>query len=58
MREEEEKIKILTEQGKAKRKELSDQGTQIRKALEVSYPIRKQDLNTLLIQLLQLIRIK
>ena len=36
MREEEEKLKILNEQGKAKRKELADQGIQLRKALEVS----------------------
>ncbi len=35
MREEEEKLRILTDQGKAKRKELSDQGNQIKKALEV-----------------------
>lgn len=35
MRVEEEKLKILTDQGKAKRKELADQGIEIRKALEV-----------------------
>ena len=35
MREEEEKLRILTDQGNAKRKELSDQGNQIKKALEV-----------------------
>lgn len=36
MREEEEKLRILTDQGKAKRKQLSDEGIEIKKALEVN----------------------
>jgi hypothetical protein len=35
MREEEEKLRVLVDQGKAKRKQMSEEGNEIRKALEV-----------------------
>ena len=48
MREEEERMKILTDQGLTKKNELIEQGKQLRKSLEVGYLLVKFFYNLIL----------